>query len=75
MIELVLKEIYAGLEQIRAIETLEYHNKNFLSGDNASRSVEKVLLCDTALKRISELRLIRKSNTGGVHNGSSTKSG
>jgi len=41
-----VKEIMAILEQLYAIELLEYHNKNWLSGSDCDRSVEKQeLLC------------------------------
>ena len=33
--------IKANIEQLIAIETLEYHNKNYLSGDNKSRCETK----------------------------------
>ena len=39
-----LEKAKAYAEQILAIEMLEYHNKNYLSGDNKSRSEEKQAL-------------------------------
>lgn len=38
----LLKEIFSTLEEVRAIETLEYQDKNYLSGNNESRSREKI---------------------------------
>ena len=34
-------KIKSYLEQLYAIELLEYHNKNYLSGDNKTRSEER----------------------------------
>ena len=44
--ECCVEEIMSILEQLYAIELLEYHNKNWLSGSDCGRSVEKQeLLC------------------------------
>ena len=40
-IEQYMQPIIATIETVLAIEVLEYHDKNYLSGDNASRSREK----------------------------------
>jgi hypothetical protein len=41
-----LNDILDGLDTLKSIELLEYNNKNWLSGDNASRSMAKVELTD-----------------------------
>lgn len=48
--KIVLKEIYSILEQIRSIETLEYHNCNHLAVTNpGERSALKIDLTTTAI--------------------------
>ena len=32
-----ISKLLDNIEQVLAIETLEYHNKNYLAGDNKSR--------------------------------------
>ena len=43
------KRLAAMREELRAIETLEYHNKNWLHLDNAQRSAEKRALLSEAI--------------------------
>lgn len=42
------------LNQILAIEKLEYYNKNHLSGDNESRSRKKIEMLEEVLKNIDK---------------------
>lgn len=35
------EKVKSNLEQVLAIETLEYHNKNYLAGDNKTRCEAK----------------------------------
>lgn len=44
-----LKELFGIIEEVRAIQTLEYHNKNHLSGSNESRSRIQIDLLTEAL--------------------------
>jgi hypothetical protein len=59
MIENELKEnfkfILNNLNEIYGIEFLEYHNKNLLSGDNKSRSEEKLFLLKDCINRIENM--------------------
>lgn len=43
------------LQQIQAVEVLEYHNKNKLSGDNKSRSVERQSDLKDCLRLVNEI--------------------
>lgn len=44
----------SNLKILLAIETLEYENKNYLSGDNKSRSESKIILIKDMLKDLNE---------------------
>lgn len=50
-----LIEIFDITEEVRAIETLEYHNKNRLSGNDASRSRKKIELLTEAMNSLSDV--------------------
>ena len=50
-----LKEIFGITEEVRAIQTLEYHNKNRLSGSNESRSRKQIDLLTEALCMLSDV--------------------
>ena len=50
----IKKEIMALIDQFLAIETLEYHDKNHLSGDNKTRSEMKMALLARCLRLIRE---------------------
>ena len=49
-----LKEIFGCIEEARAVQTLEYYDKNFLSGNNASRSRAQIDLLTDALNMLSD---------------------
>lgn len=44
-----IEEVYSKLEQVRAIETLEYHNMNHLAFDVSKRNTHKRELLQDAL--------------------------
>jgi hypothetical protein len=48
-----LKEVIGIVEEVRAIETLEYHDKNNLSGNDESRSRNKIDLLTESLLLLS----------------------
>lgn len=43
-------DMKANLEILYAVELLEYHNKNWLSGDNKTRCESKITLLKHVLK-------------------------
>lgn len=45
-----------NLSEIYGIEFLEYHNKNLLSGDNKSRSEEKLRLLQDSINVLNNIR-------------------
>lgn len=47
-----MQEIHGTLEEVRAIETLEYHNKNHLAFDNNKRSIHKIALLNDAIDTV-----------------------
>lgn len=51
-----LKEVVGAIEMIRAIEILEYYNKNHLSGNNESRSQIKINLATEVLQHVYSIR-------------------
>jgi len=51
--ELSFLKSYVGV--VYGIETLEYYDKNFLSGDNESRCKQKIEHLNLALKKIDEI--------------------
>ena len=48
-----LKELSGIIEEVRAIEVLEYHNKNHLAFDTPKRSSHKIALLDKAFNILS----------------------
>jgi hypothetical protein len=50
-----LKEVFEIVEEVRAIQTLEYHNKNHLRGSNESRSREQINLLTESLNLLSDI--------------------
>ena len=50
-----LTELFGIIEEVKAVETLEYHDKNRLSGNNASRSRDKIDLLSIAINMLSDL--------------------
>ena len=53
-----LKEVFGGIEEVRAIQTLEYHNKNHLSGSDEGRSRSQIDLLTEALILLGEVIVI-----------------
>ncbi len=53
-----LKLLKDELEIMYAIELLEYHNKNYLSGDNKSRSEERQEQLKRAIKLADEIKAL-----------------
>ena len=47
-----MKHIKDKIQVLHAIEMLEYHDKNWLSGDNKSRCEGKLLLLEEAIIEI-----------------------
>lgn len=45
-----LDRVYGNLEQVRAIETLEYHNRNHLAFDIPKRAVHRIDLLTEAIE-------------------------
>lgn len=50
-----LKEVVGIIEESRAIQTLEYHDKNRLSGSNESRSRAQIELLTDALNKLFDI--------------------
>jgi len=44
----------SSLAILLAVETLEYENQNYLSGDNRSRSLAKITIIKDIIKDINE---------------------
>lgn len=40
--QVIIKTVIQRLQELSAVETLEYHNKNWLALDDARRSEEKI---------------------------------
>jgi hypothetical protein len=51
--ELSFLKSYVGV--VYGIEILEYYDKNFLSGDNASRGKEKIEYLSQSLEKIDQI--------------------
>ena len=54
-----LEEILSDVEIVRSIETLEYHDKNFLSGQTNTRSREKINMLTKIIETISVNLLLK----------------
>jgi len=53
--DLQSKKIFkSNLAILLAMETLEYENKNYLSGDDKSRSISKVKLINQMIDELNE---------------------
>jgi len=50
-----MKDILSNLRKLLGIEMLEYEDKNLLSGDNKTRSVEKMLLLEECINLINQM--------------------
>ena len=50
-----MKSIKDNMEVLFAVEMLEYHNKNWLSGSNKSRCESKLVIIEELHKRINNL--------------------
>ena len=50
-----LKEVFGIVEEVRAIQTLEYHDKNNLSGNDESRSRRQIDLLTESLILLGEI--------------------
>lgn len=53
--ERIIKILKAELEKMYAVELLEYHDKNHLSGDNKTRSETRQEQLKYAIKLLAEL--------------------
>lgn len=51
-----MNEIEKLIKQVLAIETLEYYDKNNLSGDNESRSRKKMELLNEVINKLKSLK-------------------
>lgn len=51
----LIKEIQGIIEEDKAIQMLEYHNKNHLAGDNKSRSECRMERLDLVMHRLNEV--------------------
>jgi len=49
-----MNDILSNLRKLLAIEMLEYEDKNLLSGDNKTRSEEKMLLLEECIDLIKQ---------------------
>jgi len=47
-----LQAIKDDIETLHGVELLEYHNKNWLSGDNATRCKARIDILDGLRKRV-----------------------
>jgi hypothetical protein len=58
---IIKDKILSNIEQLLAIEILEYHNKNYLAGDNKTRNQAKR---DLLLECVSELGTTAHNHIG-----------
>lgn len=62
-----LQILRAELEKMYAVELLEYHDKNHLSGDNKTRSETRQEQLQYAMRLVSEIEMLKTASVAALN--------